>query len=140
MVFRTLAEDVLIDSGVDANLRSYTAEASVLAGQVVTHGTAEDSVTPSTTDGEDVLGVAVEDAAAGSQVTVARDGTKVRATSGTGTISTGDWVGSHGGTGEAGEVDTAVVADAKLGIAQGPDAGDGGDVVVEINVSPSGGT
>lgn len=140
MVFRTLTEDVLIDSGVDANLRSYEAETAVLAGQVVRHGTADESVIPSATDGEDVLGVAVEDAAAGQQVTVARDGCKVRATSSTGTIGMGDWVASHGGTGEDGTVDTAVVGDAKLGVAVAADAGANDDVLVEINISPSGGT
>jgi predicted RecA/RadA family phage recombinase len=134
MVFRDVTDDVLIDSGVDANLRSYTAEEAVLAGQVVKAGAAAESVEPSDTDGEDVLGVALEDAAVGDQVTVARDGCKVRATSATGTVSAGDFVASHGATGEEGEVDTKAAGEAYLGVAVADDAGANDDVKVEINI------
>lgn len=135
MVFRTLAEDVLIDSGHNANLRSYYAEEAVLAGQVVKLGTTNDeAVEPSDTDGELVVGVALTDAAAGEQVTVARDGCKVRATSATGTVAGGELVASHGATGEEGEVDSATTADYYLGIAVADDDGANDDVLVEINI------
>lgn len=141
MAFRSLSEDVVIDSGVEANLRSYNAAESISAGQVVKLDTGTDnSVEPSDTDAEEIIGVAVEDASSGDQVTVARDGVKVRATSGTGSITTGDWVSSYGATGEEGEVQTATQHDASggtdgdyvLGKAVGDDAGTNDDVLVEI--------
>lgn len=135
MVFRTLTEDVLIDSGVDANLRSYEAEEAILAGQVVKMGTTDEQVQPSDTDGEVVVGVAVEDAAAGNQVTVARDGCKVRATSATGTVESGTYVQSGGGaTGEEGEVMAKAAGNPYLGIAVTDDVGANDDVLVEINI------
>lgn len=143
MVFRTYTDDVLIDG---ENTRRYEAAEAILAGQTVKadQDSAGRTVEPSDADGEAVLGVALQDAAAGQQVTVARDGCIVRATSGTGTIASGDPVASHGATGEEGELDTAVESDATvatpvegdfiLGWANADDAGANDDVIVEINL------
>jgi predicted RecA/RadA family phage recombinase len=95
---------------------------------------AEETVEPSDADGEVVYGVALHDAAAGEQVTVARDGTKVRATSGTGSVASGELVASHGATGEEGEVASAASGDYVLGVAVADDAGTNDDVRVEINL------
>lgn len=134
MAFRTYSKPVLLEPAKVGQTRSYVAEEAILQGQLVkAGGTDSAQVEPSDTDGERVLGVALYDAAAGEAVTVAVEGQKVRLTSGTGTISAGDPVASHGATGEEGEVDTAASGDYVLGRADADDAGDGGDVEVVLN-------
>ena len=131
MAFRTLQTDV-VQAGDD--LASYTAEEDVLQGQVVKLGADGYTVEPSDTDGEAVIGVATYDASSGDSVAVAETGCEVLATSGTGSISAGDKVASHGATGEEGEVATAASGDYVLGDALQDDAGDGDDVYVKIDL------
>lgn len=138
MVFRTLGKPILLEparSGADT--RSYVAEEAVKQGQMVKKAATDGSkVEPSDTDGERVVGIALFDAAADATVTVVEGGARVRATSGTGSVSAGEPVASHGGTGEEGEVATAASGDYVIGVAHKDDDGDGGDV--EIDVDPEG--
>lgn len=134
MVFRTYSLPVLTEparAGSDTD--TYLAENDILQGQVVKQGTGENEVTPSDTDGEVVIGVALYDAASGDTVAVARDANAARLTSGTGSISADDPIASHGATGEEGEVATAVAGDFVLGTAKDADEGDGDDVIAEID-------
>jgi predicted RNA-binding protein with EMAP domain len=85
----------------------YTANEDVIRGQVVKVAGADNAVQPSDTDGENTIGVATQTVSAGDQVTVALPGCEVEFTAGTGTISRGDFVTSHGATGNEGEVDSA---------------------------------
>lgn len=133
MVFRSYPLPVLTEparAGADTDVR--VAEEEILQGQLVKSGTAEDEAVPSDTDGERVLGVALHRAAAGDTVEVVREANAARLTSGSGTISDGDPIASHGATGEEGEVDTAAAGDFILGVAKGDDDGDGDDVIVKI--------
>lgn len=132
MAFRSLSTDVLLDSGHMANLRSYSADGSISAGQVVKIGSNDGSVTVADTDGEKSVGLAIEDAASGEEVTVARTGTKVLGTSGSGGISKGDAVAVHTGTNN-GELDTSASGDATVGVALADDAGSQDDVKIEID-------
>lgn len=142
MAFRTIADDILIEG---EHTRSFLAEEAILKGQVLEPGTTNDNaVEPSDADGAMVVGIALHDAAAGSMVNVALDGCKVRATSGTGSVSGGDWVSSYGATGEEGEVQTAtatvatgstpVDGDYVLGWATDDDSGTNDDVPVIISI------
>ncbi len=103
MAFSESNEDI-VEYG--ENLLPFSAGEEVLRGQVVKVG-GNISVQPSDTDGEVTHGVAVQGVASGDQVTVAMSGCEVEATAGTGDISAGDPLTSHGGTGEEGQVDTA---------------------------------
>jgi len=87
-------------------LLPFNADEAVLRGQVVKVG-GNIGVEPSDTDGEVTHGVAVQSVSSGDQVTVAMSGCEVDATAGSGSISAGDPLTSHGGTGEEGQVDTA---------------------------------
>lgn len=138
MVFRTLSEPVTVEpTRAGAATRSYVAEEDILQGQFVkAGGTNSDEVEPSDADGERVVGIALYDASAGGTVTVVEEGAIVRATSGTGTISAGDPVTSHGGTGEEGEVDTAASGDYIVGRAKKDDVGTNDDV--EVALEPEG--
>lgn len=130
MAFRDITTHVLEEGD---NIGSFTADSAVSAGQVVTVD-ADYAVGPSTTDGERVVGVALYDAEAGETVAVAQSGCEVLCTSGTGTVSAGDPVASHGGTGESGEVDTAATGDYVIGDALEGDAGTNDDVRVAIDL------
>jgi len=132
MVFRTYTEDVLITSGRDPNSRSFTAEEDVLQGQLVKPGAAAYSVEPSDTDGELAIGFAAYSVSSGEEVSVIELGEEVLATSGTGSVSAGDRVASHGGTGEEGEVATAASGDVVIGVALEDDAGTNDDVRVLV--------
>jgi hypothetical protein len=131
MAFRTLNTDVVQEGD---NLSSFTAEEDVAQGQVVKLGANGYSVEPSDTDGERVIGVATYDATDGETVAVAMSGCEVLATSGTGSVTAGDPVASHGATGEEGEVATAASGDYVLGDALQDDAGDGDDVYVKLDL------
>lgn len=89
------------------NLLPFTANEDVLRGQVVKVAGGDVAVQPSDTDGEVTHGVAVQSVSSGDMVTVAIGGCEVNMTAGTGTITRGDALTSHGGTGEEGQVDTA---------------------------------
>lgn len=131
MAFRTLQTDVVQEGD---NISSFTAEEEVLQGQVVKLGSDGYSVEPSDTDGERVVGVATYDASAGDTVAVAMSGCEVLATAGTGSVSAGAVVASHGATGEEGEVATAASGDYVIGDALTDGAGDGDDVYVKLDL------
>jgi hypothetical protein len=136
MAFRTYTDEVLIAG--DA-LHSFTAEEAVQQGQLVKPGAADSSVEPSDTDGEFAIGFAQYDAAAGEMVSVATGGCIVRATSGTGSVSAGAPVTSHGGTGEEGELAAAAATgDKTVGVALADDAGTNDDVVVLVDLGAGG--
>lgn len=139
MAFRTYSEPVAVDPTRVGYQESFVAEEDILQGQfVTTGGTNEDEVEPSATDGEFVYGIADHDAAAGATVLVHISGLRVRATSGSGGITAGDPVASHGSSGEEGELDTAASGDFVVGRAFEDDNGDGGDAIVYLN--PQGAT
>jgi hypothetical protein len=137
MAFRTYSKPVLTEPArAGADIDSYDAENAVSQGQVVKQGSNEDQVTPSDTDGEKVIGVALYDASSGDIVDVVREANGVRLTSGSGSISADDALASHGGSGENGEVDSAAAGDYILGTAKRADEGSNDDVIASLNPQP----
>lgn len=138
MAFRTLAKSVLLEPArAGVQTRSYLAEQAIKQGQLVKAGpTNTDEVSPSDTDGERIVGVALYDVAAGEPVDVVEAGALVRLTSGTGSISAGDPVASYGASGEEGECDSAASGDFVLGRARRDDVGANADV--EVVIQPEG--
>jgi len=133
MAFRTYTDQVLLEGSC---VHHYEAQEDVSQGQLVKYDTDDSgrTVEPSDSDGEDLLaGFALYSASAGEQVAVAQTGTIVRATSGTGSISSGDEVASHGGTGEEGEVASAASGDYVIGRAISDDSGSNDDVIVFVD-------
>lgn len=142
MAFRDYTDQVLLEGD---NVHHYEANEAVSQGQLVKYDTNNTgrTVEPSDTDGEDKLaGFALYDASSGEQVAVAQAGCIVRATSGTGTIASGDWIASHGGTGNEGEVaaatetsggSTTTLGDYCIGQAVEDDAGSANDVIVRVD-------
>lgn len=65
-------------------------------------------------------------------------GCVVRAVTGTGSISRGDPVTSHGGTGDEGDVQTASSGDSVIGIALNADGTSGNQDSVRVYVSDPG--
>ena len=135
MVFRTISEQIGQETDTGSS-RSFIAAEAISKGQLVKADTddAGRTVEPSDTDGENAVGVAAYDAASGDTVLVYGQGCVVVGTSGTGTISSGDRVASHGGTGEEGELDTAATGDIVVGYALEDDSGTNDDVIVELDV------
>lgn len=131
MVFRDISTGI-VEYG--DNLVSMTANEDVKRGQLVKVAGEDHGVQPSDTDGEVAFGFATQTVSSGDQVTVATSGTEVLATAGTGSVSRGDRVASHGATGEEGEVDTAATGDFVVGIALEAGAGDGDDVRVWVDL------
>lgn len=132
MAFRTYSDQVLLEGD---NVHRFRAKEDVSQGQLVKFDTDDSgrTVEPSDTDGEGALaGFALYDASSGDMVSVAMPGCIVRATSGTGSITSGDWVASHGSSGEEGEVDSAVSGDYAAGKALEDDAGSNDDVIVHV--------
>lgn len=133
MVFRTYTDqvDVATDTG---SARTFTAAEAILQGQLVKMDSddAGRTVEPSDTDGEVAYGVAAYDAASGDDVLVFGPGCVVKATSGTGSIASNQFVASHGASGEEGELASAATGDYIVGIALEDDAGTNDDVIVEI--------
>jgi len=113
-------------------LLPFTANEDVKRGQLVKVAGEDIGVQPSDTDGEDVIGFATQTVSSGDQVTVAVGGCEVLATSGTGSVTRGDMVASHGSTGEEGEVATAATGDTVIGQALEADAGTNDDVRVLV--------
>lgn len=134
MVFRSLTKPVLVEPArAGAEIRTYVAEEAIKKGQFVKPGgTDEEEVEPSATDGEFVYGIALYDAAVGATVAVAEGGVLVRATDGTGSITAGQALASHGATGEEGELATAASGDYVVGRAKEDGEGDGSDVIVAL--------
>ena len=135
MTFPTYSDQVLQEGD---NLKHYEAAEAIEQGQLVKADTDSSgrTVEPCDTDGEKALGFAVYTVASGEEVAVAMDGTVVRAVSSTGTIGSGDFVASHGGTGDEGTLDTAASGDHFVGIATQDDTGTNteGSVIVYVNL------
>jgi hypothetical protein len=134
MAFRDITTGI-VEAG-DA-LHPYTANEDVKRGQLVEVGGEDVGVRPVDTDGSAGIGFATQTVSSGDQVTVAVVGCEVLGTSGTGAISRGDLVTSHGSTGEEGELATTASGDEVIGIALEADAGTNDDVRVLVT-GPSG--
>lgn len=134
MTFPTYSDQVLVEG--HEHLRHFEAQEDVTQGQLVKLDTDDSgrTVEPSDTDGEAAYGFALYDASAEEQVAVAGPGAVVRAVSSTGSITSGDTVASHGGTGDEGEVDTAASGDHVVAVALQDDTGSGteGSLVCEV--------
>lgn len=113
MAFTAPTVDI-VEEGDD--LSSFVANEEVIRGQVVKLAGEDLGVQPSDTDGENVVGVAVQTKSSGEQVAVAMPGTEVRFTAGE-SISRGDLLSSHGATGEEGQVATEATGDKVVGVA-----------------------
>lgn len=141
MTFPTYSGQVILE-GHDS-LRSFEAKEALTQGQLVkldTDGSGR-TVEPSDTDGEKAYGFAIADYSSGEEATIAGPGAIVRVVSSTGTISSGDPIASHGGTGDEGEVDTAASGDWIVAVALQDDTGTGteGSVIVQVSdVNPYG--
>lgn len=138
MVFRTYTDEVRREGD---NTKSFEAAEPILQGQLVKLDTDSPgrTVEPSDTDGEAIIGFAEYDAAAGQDVSVCLTGTVVRATSATGTITSGTYVASGGGvTGEEGEVKAHAAGEHTVGVALEDDAGANGDVWVYVDLGAGG--
>lgn len=137
MTFPTYTTNV-VKEGHD-NIRTFEAAEAVTQGQAVKldGNNAGRTVEPSDTDGEKCIGFAVYDASSGEEVAVAINGAVVRAVSATGSISSGDWVASDGGTSDEGELETAASGDHPIGIALADDTGTGTEASVEVLVDTS---
>lgn len=123
MAFTEPSQDIELLGPDKGGAYGFTADEDVLAGQVVKIGSNQ-GVEPSDTDGEVVAGVATQTKASGDQVQVAGPGTRVRFTLGA-TANAGEWVASHGATGEEGQVTSAATGDYVIGmIFEGGSSGD----------------
>lgn len=129
-----MSDQVLLEGD---NVHHYSANEAVTQGQLVELDTDDSgrTVEPSDADGGKAIGFALYDASSGEQVPVAQTGCVVRATSGTGSVSSGDFVASHGATGEEGEVDSAASGDYTVGVALEDDAGTNDDVIVYVDLA-----
>lgn len=125
MTFPTYTDQVVVEG--HENVRHFEANEDVTQGQVVKLDTDNSgrTVEPSDSDGEQAIGVALHDESSGSQVAVATEGAVVRGVSGTGSISSGDYLATHGSSGDEGEVDSAASGDAIVGYALEDDTGTG---------------
>lgn len=136
MTFPTYTENVVEHAGENAILH-FEANEDVNQGQALkldTNSTAR-TVEPSDTDGEKCIGFAEYTQSSGAMVSVATAGAIVRAVSHTGTISSGDSVASHGGTGDEGALDTAASGDWIIGTALADDTGSAVEDSVDVLVS-----
>ena len=130
MAFSAPLEDVEKMRPSEGEALSMTADVAVEAGQVVKL-TGNHTVSPSDTDGEETIGIAVQSVASGDQVTVLGNSARVLFTAGA-AVGAGNAVTSHGGTGEEGEVAPAdETGDSIVGYAL-ESAGSAGDTFVGV--------
>lgn len=130
MVYEPPQNDVERQAPSKGEALGFTADVAVEAGQLVTL-TGDQSVSPSTTDGEVCIGVATQSVAQGDEVMVVGGSGRVLVTGGAAGISAGDELASHGGTGDDGTVDTASgVGDYIVGYAL--ESGGAGDTLVAV--------
>lgn len=106
MAFSAPSDDIELMRPPEGEAHSLNADEDVIRGQVVKVGS-DGSCEPSDTDGETTFGVAAQTVSSGDQLYVAGNGARVQFTAGSGSISAGDPLTSHGATGEEGQVDTA---------------------------------
>ena len=130
MAFRDIERNLV--KSPKPRMESYIADAAVKQGQIVRLSGDDNRVEPSDTDGDtDVVGLAIHDAEADSDVTVATWGTNVIATAAT-LVDAGDQVTTHGNTGEPGEVTTAEAGDPVIGNAIRDAVGTNDDVLIRL--------
>jgi hypothetical protein len=130
MAFTEVTNDIELMRPPEGTAHSFNADEDVIAGQVVKNGS-DNSVEPSDTDGEQTAGIATQTVSSGDTVMVVGNGGRVRFTAGA-SVSAGDYLTSHGGTGEEGEVTTAdATGDYIIGKAH-ESAGDGDTFVGEV--------
>jgi hypothetical protein len=130
MAFSAPTEDVEKMRPSEGEALSMTADVAVDAGQVVKL-TGNQTVSPSDTDGEEVIGVAVQSVASGDQVTVLGNSARVLLTAGA-AVGAGNALASDGGTSDEGTVEPAnSTGDSILGYALEA-AGSSGDTFVAV--------
>jgi len=124
MAFTEVTNDIELMRPPEGTAYSFNADEDVIAGQAVKVGS-DNGVEPSDTDGEQVIGVAAQTVSSGDTVMVLGAGARVRFTAGA-SVSAGDYLTSHGATGEEGEVTTAdATGDYLVGLAhEGASDGD----------------
>lgn len=128
MAFTEVLDDIELMRPPEGTAYSFSADEDVIAGQAVKIDS-DNGVEPSDTDGEQVIGVAAQTVSSGDTVMVLGHGARVRFTAGA-SVSAGDYLTSHGGTGDEGEVTTGDATDDYLiGIAHEA-AGSQGDTFV----------
>ncbi len=135
MAFSPILNDIELMRPPEGTAYSFTADEDVLAGQAVKISS-DNSVAPSDTDGEQVIGVCAQSVAAGDTVMVLGDGARVRMRAGA-SVTAGSQVASHGATGEEGEVADAAAGDNSVALAH--EGASGGDTFVGT-VNTAGGT
>jgi hypothetical protein len=132
MAFTEVTNDIELMRPPEGTAYSFNADEDVIAGQAVKVGS-DNGVEPSDTDGEQVIGVAAQTVSSGDTVMVLGAGARVRFTAGA-SVSAGDYLTSHGGTGEEGEVTTGdATGDYLVGLAH-EGAGDGDTFVGTVVV------
>jgi hypothetical protein len=132
MAFTEVTDDIELMRPPEGTAHSFTAGEDVIAGQVVKLG-GDQSVQPSDTDGEDVIGIATQTVSSGDSVMVVGNGGRVRFTAGE-SISAGDKLATHGATGEEGQVATAATGDNLVGKAHESAGSQGNTFVGEVLV------
>jgi len=130
MAFQSPTEDIEKMRPPEGTALSLTAgTGGVKAGQLV-KVTGNTEASPSDSDGEAVVGVSAQSVADGDEAMVLGSGARVLLTAGE-SISAGDELASHGGTGEEGQVATAATGDYVVGYALEA-AGSQGDTFVGV--------
>lgn len=127
MAYSEPTEDIELLGPDKGGAYGFIADSAVTAGQVVAL-VGDNSVAPSSTDGEQCVGVATQTKAAGDRVQVAGPGTRVRFTAGA-SVSANTQLASHGGTGDNGTVADVASAAGDYCIGQAFEAGAAGETV-----------
>jgi len=132
MAYSEITEDIEKVDAARGGVLSMEAGEDVIAGQVVKAG-GDNTVQPTDTDGENVIGVATQNVSAGDAVTVLSNSTVARVRAGA-SVSANDPVTAHGATGEEGEVATAdATGDFILGVAtESIGNGNVGQIIVDL--------
>jgi len=131
MAFSAPNDDIERMRPPEGTALSFTASAAITAGQVV-YVSGDNTVAPSSTDGEAVVGIAAQTVASGEEVMVIGSGGRVLFTSGSGGVRAGDVLASHGATGDPGQVDTAGTGDYIVGYTLEADGGSQGTTCVGV--------
>lgn len=136
MTFVSYSNQVVQNHG-ENSLLSFEAAEDILQGQLLELDTDSSgrTVEPSDGDGTKAIGFAEYSVSSGEMVSVAVAGAVVRATSGTGSIASGDSITAEGDTGEEGEVKTAASGDWIIGTALEDDTGTATEGSILVHVS-----
>lgn len=132
MAFSAPNQDIERMRPPEGTALSFNADEAITRGQVVKIGS-DNGVEPSDTDGEDTVGVSAQTVSSGDDVMVIGPGGRALFTAGSGTISAGDYLTSHGATGEEGQVDTAgTTGDSIIGVAHEGSSAQGDTLVGHV--------